>query len=487
MNTAYSLHQLLFNFKWPQFSIRRCLLVAIPFALTGCMAFQPQVADIGGLYNQAAQDHGPDRNPIILIPGILGSKLVDDETGKVVWGAFSNDAAHPGKPSDARSLALPMRLVDPLSDLKDSTRSDGALDHLKISLWLTTVQPKAYAQLIATLGGGGYRDEALGLSGAIDYGNDHYTCFQFDYDWRRSCAENARLLSAFIADKKIYVEEQRRKRLGSNAKPVRFDVVAHSMGGLIARYYLRYGSQRLPQNGSSPKLNWEGAKEVEKLILVATPNAGSVDSLMNLNEGMNWPFLADYDPAILGTMPSIYELLPRSRHRVVRDENTGKAIEFLEPEIWEKYQWGMLAKEQSSNLARLLPEVTDEKQRLLIARDHIRKSLSNAGRFHAALDRPAKVPEGTKISLFAGDSVATLSELRFSNGKLSVSKKEAGDGTVARYSALMDERKGRGYTSQLASPIDWDNVTFLFKSHLGLTKDPVFADNLLYRLLEKPL
>ena len=40
-------------------------------------------------------------------------------------------------------------------------------------------------QLLGVLGVGGYRDMDLGLAGAIDYGTDHFTCFQFDYDWRR--------------------------------------------------------------------------------------------------------------------------------------------------------------------------------------------------------------------------------------------------------------------------------------------------------------
>lgn len=460
--------------------------VSVLVFFSGCKMLNPQRANIAVLYNQAAQDHGPDRNPIIVIPGILGSKLVDDATGKMVWGAFSREAAHPKKPVDARSLALPMRLGADLADLKDSTRSDGALDRLKVSLWLASVQPKAYAQLLATLGAGGYRDSALGESGAIDYGNDHYTCFQFDYDWRRSCAENARLLSEFIEEKRSYVKREREKRFGPSSKPVRFDVVAHSMGGLVARYYLRYGGQALLSDGSLPNLNWAGAKEIEKLVLVATPNAGSAESLLNLNEGMTWPLLADYDAALLGTMPAIYELLPRARHGAVIDASSREVVDLMSLETWKKYQWGMLAEGQAANLERLLPGIKSEQQRREVATDHIAKSLVNAKRFHAALDRPAELPSGTRLTLFAGDSVATDSELTVCSSGLKVSKKEAGDGTVARYSALMDERKGHEFTRNLITPIDWDSVTFLFESHLGLTKNPEFADNLLYLLLEQP-
>ena len=50
----------------------------------------------------------------------------------------------------------------------------------------------------------------------------------------------------------------------------------------------------------------------------------------------------------------------------------------------------------------------------------------------------------------------------------------------------MDERLGQTWTPTLRSPIDWTHVTFLFANHLGITRDPVFTDNLLYLLLEAP-
>ena len=71
-----------------------------------------------------------------------------------------------------------------------------------------------------------------------------------------------------------------------------------------------------------------------------------------------------------------------------------------------------------------------------------------------------------------------------STGKLEVIGHAAGDGTVLRSSALMDERVGRTWTPSLQSPIDWTHVTFMFSDHLGMTKDPNFSDNILYLLLE---
>jgi len=61
-------------------TIRRKLVVfaflLTILAPTACSA-PPRVPDLGGLYSELAQNEDPYRNPVILIPGILGSKLVD--------------------------------------------------------------------------------------------------------------------------------------------------------------------------------------------------------------------------------------------------------------------------------------------------------------------------------------------------------------------------------------------------------------------------
>ena len=77
-------------------------------------------------------------------------------------------------------------------------------------------------------------------------------------------------------------------------------------------------------------------------------------------------------------------------------------------------------------------------------------------------------------------------EVDSDSGELRVIEKQPGDGIVLRSSALLDERIGSKWTPTLKSPIKWENVTFLFTDHLGLTNDPVFTDNVLYYLLEQP-
>ena len=83
---------------------------------------------------------------------------------------------------------------------------------MHIQLGIVALDIQAYAGILATLGAGGYRDQSLGLGGAVDYGNDHFTCFQFDYDWRRDNVENARRLRDFIDEKRKYVQAQYKTR-----------------------------------------------------------------------------------------------------------------------------------------------------------------------------------------------------------------------------------------------------------------------------------
>jgi len=104
----------------------------------------------------------------------------------------------------------------------------------------------------------------------------------------------------------------------------------------------------------------------------------------------------------------------------------------------------------------------------------------------AVLDRPAKPPEPVSIHLFAGDAIAPPAALAINDkGKYSVCEEEHGDGVVVRSSALLDERIGQEWQYQLKTPIDFNDVTFIFEDHLGLTKDPAFSDNLLFLLLEQ--
>jgi len=473
-----------------------CMLM---FFGAGCSRHVQQ-ADLGGLYTRAAQQSDLTRNPVIVIPGILGTRLEDAHSGTVAWGAYTGQFADPRKPEGARYLSLPMKKGVPLGELVDGVEPAGALEEIELRvLGVLPVRQAAYLQILRTLGAGGYRDQQLAEAGAIDYGDDHFTCFQFPYDWRRSNVENAKLLGEFIRERKAYVERELKQRYGVE-KDVKFDIVAHSMGGLVSRWFLRYGEADLPADGSLPEVTWAGAEYVERAVIIGTPNAGSILAFLQLVEGFTPKanILPFYQKSILGTMPAVYELLPRTRHFAYvaedsLDDEEQRKIDIFDPEVWEKYQWGLADPEQAREggvLDWLIPNAENFDERQEVALEHQRKCLERAAYFHAALDTPAESPDGLSLYLIAGDSEVTPEQVSIdqATGEVEIVKWGPGDATVLRTSALLDERNGfpDRYIPGVRTPIPWHHVLFLFQDHIGLTRDPTFADNVLFLLLEKP-
>ncbi|MEM9291939.1 MAG: hypothetical protein AAGD01_09680 [Acidobacteriota bacterium] len=455
-------------------------------SITGCRS-GVEVPDLLGIYDQVAKYHDQHRNPVVVIPGILGTKLVHENSGQIVWGAFGGSAVDPREADGARIFSLPMETGSELRELTDEVVTDGVLEKIEVRLAGLPIELQAYVEILATLGAGGYRDQDF-RGTVVDYGDDHFTCFQYPYDWRRDNVESAQNLYRFLRERQAYVTEERRKRWGEDQDPVRFDVIAHSMGGLVLRYMLRYGDADLPADGSMPELTWAGAELVGRAILVGTPNAGAIDALAQLIEGRKFgPFTPRFEPALIGTLPSLYQLLPRPRHGALLD-SSGETVDFLQPALWRERGWGLANPGQDEILAQLLPQLSPSARRT-VALEHLDKSLRRARQFHGALDLPATPPQGTRLMLFAGDAELTSSAARFDadRHRLSFLATAPGDGTVLRTSALMDERLDPSVPKAgLSSPIHWSQVSFIFSDHLGITSAPEFSDNVLYLLLEEP-
>ena len=305
-------------------------------------------------------------------------------------------------------------------------------------------------------------------------------------------SESANQLHDYILEKRRYIQKEIERTHGIKNKDVKFNIIAHSMGGLLTRYYLRYGNAGLAEDGTPPEITWAGSEFVEQVILIGTPNAGTIESFQNLVEGtVLAPGLPSFDAAILGTMPAIYQLLPRLRHGhlITNAEDKEEILDPLDPGLWERMGWGLANPDQDPILQILMPDVKGKNTRRRIALEHLHKSLRSARAFTDALDVPATPPKGLSINLIAGDAVETTNVMKVNvdNGELEEYAFGPGDGKVLRSSALMDERRGSKISGRLITPIRWDNVLFLFSDHLGLTKDPVFTDNILYILLEQPL
>ncbi len=464
------------------------LAFAVIATLTGCHSLkQKRQVSLGEIYDDVAHLPDTERNPVIVIPGILGSRLVDQQTGEVVWGEMGPGGVSPLKTHSLTELALPMQSGMPLHQLHDQVSHDGPLDQLTFRVLGIPIKVNAYAQVLATLGVGGYRDQHFrGKSrlNEVDYGDEHFTCFQFAYDWRRDISESAALLAQYIEEKDAYTRQQYLERYGIENPNLKFDIVAHSMGGMVARYYLRYGNQPLPDDGSLPVLTWEGAQKVGRVFLVGTPNRGSTQAIEEIKDGMQIaPPLPKFPSAVVGTMPAAYQLFPRNEDSPLVYEN-GRAADLFSPQTWQQLEWGLADKSQDRVLARLLPNCSVQ-QRRQIAIDHQAKCLARANQLHQALDAPSPLPSGLEMHLYAGDAKKTLHQLLVdsNSGKVKEEIKTAGDGTVTRTSAIAERKidEQRPYRT-----IPWTDETFLSTDHLGLTRDRSFVDNVLNQLLASP-
>lgn len=493
----------------------RVLGIALLLCVTSCTSPRHTEPLVREIYRQAALREA--RNPVIVIHGILGSRLQQRSTGKVVWGAFTNEALDPQTPAGARAVGLPLiPETDPHG--YDPDHADvfavRPLNEIRLSFLFTIVNVQIYANILRALGVGGYEDPVQLDPGSPEYPSYHFTCYTFFYDWRLDNVTNAIHFGHWLKDIRVEVAKRARLRIDSLKaradaaalaeaaeleswlqRDLRFDVVAHSMGGLLANYYLRFGATDLPADGSLPPVTWAGAKDIDRLIQVGTPNLGAMESLQTLTRGFEAGFLLPYyHPAVLGTMPSIYQVLPRmGQGLVLDDEDKPTDVDLYDVEVWDHNGWGLLAPASEGYLAWLLPNVQGPAMRRQQAKSYVAWCLERARSFHAALDQDATTPCPVDLRLFAADTVPTLARTRLqrrSDGTVwpefdGAQLRELGDGSVARYSAIGDRRLGRMGGGTLDSSLVWDSVTFLPDDHIGLTQNPTFTDNLLFYLLEQ--
>lgn len=458
--------------------------------LLGC-ASRDRVTQVAQIYSHQQNDATlTQHDPIVVVPGFLGSYLQHPGTGEIAWGRFFGEQRTIKDPDFARLLALPVGDAQ-LSDLRDELVPTKVLRVAEMELGKRTIRLNAYPGVLTGIMLGWDADEKPSRHTLTQHAKraddaDIPLLDEVAYDWRRDVAEAARQLDSHL-DHSIAIAKAHRREVGLPVDDVRIDAIGHSTGCLVLRYYLRYGSQPLPKNGSVPPPTWEGSKKVRRAFFVAPPNLGTLEAFEGAAFGSNpAPILPKFPAPLLGTFVSLYQLMPSPDAGAVVYED-GTHIDLYDPAVWERHGWGLFATGERVSLETLLPEL-DAQSRLDYARRYQKRVLDSAKQLHAALASEHASPRHTSLHLFVSDTRPTSARLVIerATGRRIKTEQAQGDGTVTRASALGDLERTSSHLDRLRTPVDWSSVHWVSGDHMSMTGEADLIDNILYMLFEHP-
>lgn len=343
------------------------------------------------------------KRPVIFVPGLLGSKLVNERTGEVVWPAFFR--------SSDDELDLP--IGPDFLEKKDSIIPTVAIDKVRVlKLWPKVNVFHKFFQVLKEFGGYQEGDwEAPPVDG------DRDTFYAFGYDWRRDQVESARLLIRRI--------EGLKQKL--NRPDLRFNIITVSGGGPLARYAAMYGDSDLPADGTPPVPSWAGAAHINKIFMFGPPNEGTADMLSvlirgysfstGLNRGIKLTSKLSREDAL--TSPSIFELLPHSGTVTFYDQDLKPLpVDIYDPAVWHKYGWSLACDPEYRK--RSVKKRIREASPFELAQEQVeRRALANLDgyliavlkrtrKYHDALNAVSNLKPPVGYYVFAGDCEETL-------------------------------------------------------------------------------
>ena len=224
------------------------------------------------------------RDVVIIVPGIMGSELVD-RRGQPLWSVAPGHLPAAIRALAANRLALPRELGDEAAP--DGVRATRLIDSLHVvpGLWSPVT---GYDGLLRFLRSPRFQliEAEPGNAGVMP------NLVTFPYDWRLSNRHNGRLLAQFA---RTTLDAWRGQPGFGDSKLV---LVCHSMGGLVARWFAE-------QEG--------GAERIRAMITLGTPHRGALKALTALVNGLE-PGIGPLRLPLTDfarSLPSLYQLLPQ--------------------------------------------------------------------------------------------------------------------------------------------------------------------------------
>ncbi len=428
--------------------------------LSSCTTVHTGLAD---LYNKPEARR--DQPPIVIVHGMFGSQL-HSRTGRPIWAGDGTRATswsqlapkfdnHAMLDDGVQARALASRAAGIALD-------DALLDILERS--------------------GGYMPAQIGQPSPE--GRRYYV---FTYDWRRGAVHVARELDAFLA--------AIRADYGSDEQKV--DLVAHGYGGLIVRYFLRYGTEDV-LDGRPLEVTLAGARHARRVILLGVPNLGTLVALQMARDGLR--IGRKQVPAeTLALMPSFPQVFPHPlAGAFITADGEPYSLDLFDIEVWRQNQWAIFDPQ-----ARAHKSATREGARWLRqAEQALEKQLRRGERFVAALTAPTPTAPARYI-VFGGVCIPTIAhsvvereagqlQLRWNykqvrapvTSDLEHLMMAPGDGTITKAS-LLGQAAGAGRASQQKTHFPLGYSFVLCEQHATISANYDFQNNLLHALLDQ--
>lgn len=219
---------------------------------------------------------------VVVLPGIMGSTLT--QNGTPVWSPSAGSVLRAVRTFGRQVKAL--QLPDGIGDYHpgDGVKPGELMPdlHLLPGLWTPV---RGYTPLIRRLEKVGFRRPSTDPDGPA--GN----LILFPYDWRLSNRYNGHLLGTVVEP-----ALERWRAQGGQFADAKVCFVCHSMGGLVARWYIAHG----------------GAAQTRKLVTLGTPYRGAARAVQQLVDGVTTaigPLSFDFTD-FARSLPSLYQLLP---------------------------------------------------------------------------------------------------------------------------------------------------------------------------------